>query len=188
MTRRDGSQADYRFNWHRSTYVRLMIAAPLFTAVIAGFLVLAFDHTRRNCDKAAKADLARLSAPIQRFEQECLDTKVHDCISRLSEEHLKYLVGSYYGYRGTNGKCATIIRKEGDELQSRAKLGSFPSNKKNERVIYRITLKSFRELPWKVGPCNGKQYGWAPDAAYISSMLKEEPGGYAIGEPDHRAR
>lgn len=166
-----------------STFVNLMIAGPIITIVITLGLYLSVHSRQQRCDKAAEADLHNLSAAVERFDNELTDLGCSDLRKQFSEEHIKYLVGPYYGWRGTTGTCKVLVRIENGELQSCAMRGSRPTENKEERKIFRSSLLGIEKLDPTVGACKGKQYGYFPDHVYFASMVEHKNRGCVLREP-----
>jgi len=153
----------------------------IIVAIVAGVVLIAMmgiiaaiaipyyiSYKRTACDRAAKADVVRLKAAMERFATERLDKGCRT--KEVTPEMIRYMVGPYYGWSGTNQKCSVRVRVVGNEVQSCAMQGSRPA-KANDRYIYRVNLESGPSLPAKIGPCSGQSYGGPNDTCYNKSIL-----------------
>jgi Tfp pilus assembly major pilin PilA len=129
------------------------------------------SYKRTACNRAAEADVVKLKAAIERFATERIDKGCRT--KEITPEMIRYMVGPYYGWKGTNQKCRVRVRVVGNEVQSCSMKGSKPSGPTN-RYIYRVNLESGPRLPAKIGPCSGQSYGRPNDTCYKKSMLDSQ--------------
>jgi hypothetical protein len=169
------------FKWYKSSFGKWMVAAPILAFAFSMIVVSCIEQGRVGCDRAASADISKLTACLERLFNEIqvdlnCDLELSDIISN---ENIAYFVGPYYGWGGTNLRCRVRLRVKDKEVWSCSKLGSLPTGNKNDRVIFRTALDDLRDLPITSAPCEGKRYGYP---VYISSMIDEKE--CAVKEPD----
>ncbi|MFC1835781.1 hypothetical protein ACFL2Q_13795, partial [Thermodesulfobacteriota bacterium] len=148
--------------------VVLIVVLGIILAIAVPYYI---SYKRTTCDRAAHADIVKLGAAIERYRSEWID---FNCPPEpLSEDDLKYLVGSYYGWGGTNGKCEVRIRIKDGEVFASSLQGSRPQGP-DSRYIYRIDMKTGKDLPAKRGKAEGKTYGGPGSTCYSETMLKAD--------------
>ncbi len=143
-------------------------------------------NSARQCDVAAAKDVKRLRLVLERLAEEVTGEGCDpaEVMKVLSEDHLKYLVGPYYGWRGTTAKCRVLIKIEGNELRASAMRGSRPNPDREQRMIYRVAILGSSVLDPVQGLPSGRQYGFFPDRFYFASMLEKKNGKCWFREPD----
>jgi hypothetical protein len=134
-----------------------------------------------SCDRAAGSNLRKMASALERLKNELLDLNCDpDAVfAKLWQSDgplvISYLIGPYYGWRGTTGACAVRIRIVGDELHSSSLRGKSLDGKTKARKIFRVSLTTLKELPSIVGPCIGEgYYRDMDDYCGISSMIEEK--------------
>ena len=154
----------------------------IINAVIAICLVIVAGcgywwHCRKTAavsDRQAQRNLQKLGEAVKRFYVEVED--MSECrghgIPRLTENHIRYLVGSYYGWSGTYRKGKVLVHCLGNEVRACAERGTRQGEDGNHRKLYRIDLSSGNELLPTVGPCYGKEYGGRGKLCNTASMLR----------------
>jgi hypothetical protein len=123
------------------------------------------------CSRAASADVAKLSAAIERLGNETIDLNCE--LKPPTGDQVPYLVGPYYGWGGTNERCQVLIRVRGDEVWSCALRGASPEGPET-RYIYRIRLDGGADLPITRGPCQGRAYGGPEQTCYTEGIVKND--------------
>ncbi len=152
-----------------------VVAGFVLTAIIGIVLAIGIPYyvsfKRTACDRMAMANVSKLGAALERFANERFD---HNCGSGgVTPETIKYIVGPYYGWGGTNRQCSVNVRVVGNEVHGCAMKGSKPG-RPAERYIYRVRLDSGADLPMKIGPCSGQSYGGSNGTCYDKSILDSE--------------
>ena len=142
--------------FQRGTVVWVCLFAILFVIQLPMFIA----HRRAACDRAADADVVRLADVLAKFAK---DTAAQNCDTKtLAPDFLEYIVGSYYGWKGTDRKSEVLIRIEDDVICACSRRGMRPRGDEHH-YIYRVNFKTGERLPVMTGPCKGNSYG-GPDA------------------------
>jgi serpin B len=151
-----------------SRLVKIFVIGGLLTIAVVGLNFWQDSYRRESCDRSAQGDIAKMSAAIERLDNEVADMNCQR--PRLTQKHMAFLVGPYYGWGGTSRKCEVRVRVQGDEALVCSVKGTSPQGGKN-RCIYRANLTTLKPLPPTVGPCYGQEYGGSKAPCYISSMI-----------------
>jgi serpin B len=117
------------------------------------------SYKRVGCDRAAQADGHKLAAALERLSNELVDLNCPLDQWTVTEQHLRYLTGPYYGFRGGSSRCDVRIAARGDEIQVCSLKGSIPDGSES-RYLYRLSARLAKQgdLPTTVGPCSGSRY------------------------------
>lgn len=166
-----------------STFVKLLVIGPVITIVMTLGLAWSINSRQQRCDKVAESDLEKLSEAVERLGNDLKDLDCPDLMNQFSEEHVKYLVGPYYGWVGTNARCKVLVRIEKGELRSCSLRGSRPAGNKEHRRIFRSSLLNGQKLDPMSGVCEGRPYGYFPDHLYIGSMVVSKDGKCVLLDP-----
>jgi serpin B len=132
-----------------------------------------------SCEKAARHDAERLTAVLQRLANELDDMKCPRPDWKITEAHLRSLVGPYYGWRGGTGKCDVRFRVEGDEIWVCAGKG-IRLGDKNIRHIYRVSAdltQLDKDLPPISGPLGGRGFPMVLggiETCFTESIIEKE--------------
>lgn len=158
---------------------------PIFKLMGVGLLIFLnvfldtyFYHdsqkrSRFRCDRAATSDLSRLGAALERLQNEIADSNCQGGVEKFLEKgvNLEYLVGPYYGWKGTSQRCRVLVRVVGREVQACSTKGVRPSPlDQSLRYVYRQPLFE-GDLPAICAPCEGRSYGGPEDNCYTTSMV-----------------
>jgi hypothetical protein len=159
---------------------------PIFKLMGVGLLIFLnvfldtyfyHDSQRRSgsrCERAACGDVSKLAAAIERLQSEIVDSNCQGDAEKILERgvNLEYLVGPYYGWKGTSQRCGVLVRVVGREVQACSPKGSRPSLiDQSLRYVYRQTLVGGADLPAIEAPCEGRSYGGPEDSCFTTSMV-----------------
>ncbi len=161
-----------RFRWYRTWFGKAMIVGGVL--IVAGSLLACYleGNRRQRCDRSAEADMSKLGACLERLQDELQDLNCPEVITGLTEDHLKYLVGGFYGWSGTNRRCVVCVRMKGKEIWGCAKGGTAQGGTRTGRTNYRVsTLEPSRTLPPTTEECKGRAY---PDPTTTGPMTYHE--------------
>jgi type IV pilus assembly protein PilA len=159
------------------TLAELMVVVTVVAIVLAIAVPYYMAYRRTACDRTAAADISRLGASFERFQNELLD-RYCDLEVGISALDITWFLGPYYGWGGTNDKCMVLVRRGPDVFNHQAwacaMKGSHPSADPEIRYIYRVVLLGGKDLPIAKGTCSGSEwrsYGGPGTTCYTSSML-----------------
>jgi len=138
---------------------------------------------REECDTAAHADTGKLSAAIQRLGNEAIDLNMDWDVrcSKITNTQLPWFAGTFYGFKGTNAKCAVrvYVDSKAGEVRGFAYRGSQPLGI-DSRYVYRFTLCGGTDLGLTQMAVTGLG-GITISDCYTQTMLKggtlRTPGG-----------
>ncbi|MFH0825649.1 MAG: hypothetical protein V2B18_23080, partial [Pseudomonadota bacterium] len=145
-----------------------LVAVAIIGIVLAVAIPYYVSHTRARCDVAAELDTEAVGLAIEKFKKDLYE---QECIGKLTLDpgHFSYIVGNYYGFRGTNTKCQVTINANATDasgnrvVEGWAAKGSHPRGT-DSRYIYRIRMS---------------------DGARLSKSAQVPAGGSSWGQPDH---
>lgn len=161
-------------SWNADRFRRLLIITPV-VVIAAGVCFAGWSrHQQSVCDSLAEKDVALGALCIERFRSELIDLGCSKLWNQFTAEHLLYLVGPYYGWRGSSRRSLTLIRLEGRILCGCSPIGRPAGKNGNDRYIYRANMDKGEILEPLVGKCEGKFYGSLPDKIYLSSMVGDD--------------
>lgn len=154
------------------TVFKLIMAGIALSVVVFAVLYVK-DLQRKNCDRAAKRDITKISACLERLNNELVDL---GCESKweFEKKQLAFLVGPYYGWGGTNHKCKVKIRVENEEVWGCSLKGTNQGDDGDKRLIYRAKFKGGEELTPTMGSCFGQAYGGAGDQCFTDSIVNKD--------------
>jgi serpin B len=149
----------------RRSRIRIQLIVSLIAAVslvaLGGAALQWLERLQcERCDEAAQNDAAKLNSSLGRLIEELKDLNCDPEKWQLGEEHLRSLVGPYYGFRGGTRKCDVRFSVHGDEIWVCPGKGTRTGDK-DTRHIYRIRTdltRHDRVLPPVTGPCTGRRY------------------------------
>jgi type IV pilus assembly protein PilA len=163
------------------TLIELMVVVAIIGIILAIAIPYFIAYKRTACDRAASADISKLSACLERFGNELVDLNCDD--QTPSAGQIAFFVGPYYGWGGTNRKCdiRITVNATGTEAQGCALKGSRPEGFAT-RYVYRARLTGGTDLPVTRGACAGNTYGGPAETCYTASMIGTDcsavtPGG-----------
>ncbi len=149
--------------------VKLVLAGVAIGAVFVTALKYQ-EYRRHACDRSAAADAAKLSVALERLHNELAES---NCSSewKFEEKQLTFLLGPYYGWRGTTVKCKVKLKVLENEYRLCAVKGTRHGSTGEDRMIYRYSFPEAEELPGTVGPCYGTVYGGSGALCFTESMV-----------------
>jgi hypothetical protein len=162
--------------WYKSRIGKLVIVAPLCTIVFATIAAWYVTSRQQRCDRLAAFAVEKMGWSMERFAVECVDSNCSKLHDQLTDEHVKYFIGPYYGHRGfgsSERQCRVLLTLEGKGLRGCAWYGSRPGNRNDERYVFRISVPSGKQLDTVVAGCRGKEYGYPGELLYTESMIDE---------------
>jgi hypothetical protein len=173
----------------------LMVSVALMGIILAIAIPYYVSYKRTSCDRAASADVGKLSAALERLGNEVVDRNLRfdeEAVSRIADANaLQYLVGPYYGFRGGTEKCSVLIRMNRHQgkwvVEGSSMKGSHPAGL-SSRYIYRVPMAGGNDLPATVGrdpinARNGHSLDWnaypyapggQPETCYTESIVGAE--------------
>lgn len=153
--------------------IELMVVVAIVSIVLAIAIPYYIGYKRAACDRAANADIQKLAAALERLGNESIDM---DCSFELicssADVDLRYFIGPYYGWAGSNLKCRVMMgyNRLTNQVWSCAEKGSRPDGV-TSRYIYKIHTCGGVSSATK-GVCSGGDfYGYSTQKCYLSSML-----------------
>ncbi|MEW6349293.1 MAG: hypothetical protein AB1646_09535 [Thermodesulfobacteriota bacterium] len=158
----------------QSAAVRAFVPILILGVILAVGAPYYVAKKRTRCDRAAVWDLNRLANALEGLRQEApAGTAPWE---KLDEHSLRYLVGPFYGWGGTNRKCDVRIRilRGRGEIQACALKGSTSHEGYGTRYLYRVKLSDGTELPTTCGPCAGAAYGGPGATCHAETMLNPD--------------
>ncbi len=176
-----GNQSNAQGKKKRSSLgTGLFIAAVIMGIIYLIELPMIRAGAQGACDRQAMADLQSLSAALQRFGNHKVDVNWCDGEgsgrqrdnAKLSEDVLRYMVGPFYGWKGTDRYRRVLVRIE-EETVCLCTLRGFRPQGPDTRYIYRLTFDGV-ELPPRIGRCFGRSYGGPRDICYTEVALNED--------------
>lgn len=153
------------------TLIELMVVVAIIGIILAIAIPYYVSYKRTACDRAATGDISKLGAAIERFGNELVDLNCPDMANMVTTIDIKYFVGPYYGWGGTNRKCDVRVSTTAanQEVLACALNGSRPTA--GNRYVYRIGMVGGSDLPAQVGACVGTVYGGPGNLCYTESMI-----------------
>ncbi|MFH1117641.1 MAG: serpin family protein [Pseudomonadota bacterium] len=161
----------------RRPLLKLLVIGCCVTAAVVGILLIQALFTKDKCDRAAEADMGKVSASLERLVKEMKDL---NCPADEMIPHVKlqFMIGPYYGWRGPSEQCRVRMRKMGTEVWGCSAKDTWLWGSRDERPIYRISLTNLaKDLPAVKGPCSGQEYADGPDGkrmCYTSSIVTDD--------------
>lgn len=135
-----------------------------------------------SCDQAAERDATSLGRALERLHNELLELRCPT--PSISKKHLAYMMGPYYGWRGTSLKSDVRVRVEHGQALVCSTKGSREWFGK-EQLIYPVSLAPpYDVLPCRRGLCYGDVYGGKNARCCISSIAESMCGALKAEEPN----
>ncbi|MFH0822980.1 MAG: prepilin-type N-terminal cleavage/methylation domain-containing protein [Pseudomonadota bacterium] len=155
------------------TLIELMVVVAIIGIILAVAVPFYASYKKGTCDTLAEADVRSLAAAMEKFYKDLYD---QECIGKLSLDtnHLSYIVGNYYGFRGSNTKCQVHINFDGPDgdVIGWAANGSEPQGQ-GTRYIYRIRrLDGARQPTLADTPSGGTLVGQHYDTCYTEAITE----------------
>lgn len=186
-TERDAAE----FLWYKTTFGRLMIAGPFMSLVIPLGLLWIENTAQHLCDRSAEKVARNTFMHLERLDYEAKDLGCQSLRAHLSEEQLKFTVGTHYGWAGTwtkHERCGILLSIDSRVVRTCAMRGTHPTQNPRDRHIFiipKVVGEAVTKPEWefespdekaarlqasRVGPCTGKAYGYG-----ATSSLEEAP-------------
>jgi hypothetical protein len=132
------------------------------------------SYKQAACERAVDEDLRALGEALKKFAYERSNCRWDLEKIRSETDILEFMVGPYYGWKGTNKRTETLMWIEGDLVCACSPKGfrGYSSGTEDTRNVFRMSIETGEEIfPRQKGPCKGKSYG-GPDAmCYEESIL-----------------
>jgi len=151
------------------------VVKALVVLVILGIVPLLIytpmyiSRKRVVCDRKAWADARELAQALQKFSAQVREFRCEEQL--LPPDFLGFIVGPYYGWKGTDAKSEVLVRIEGDLVFACSRRGTHPGGP-DTRYIYRVNFVTGKELPAIIGDCKGKSY--LGEICYSESVLDRD--------------
>lgn len=163
------------------TLIELMVVVAIIGIILAIAIPYYISYKRTSCDRAADADIRKLSAGVERLGNELVDLNLKfdtdtTALQMYQQNLLQYMVGPYYGFRGGSIKCEVLIRLFNEAGTSRYTIegcsmkGSHPAGT-TTRYLYRAPVAGGGDLPTTVsigGACTSASSG-------VASLFNQYP-------------
>ncbi|MBI5251690.1 MAG: serpin family protein [Desulfomonile tiedjei] len=145
---------------------RVSVIVLAVSVLIIGYYVYYLPKMQAGADERAAKDLLKLGQAIERLDTELKDL---NCDSwTITEDHLPFFVGPYYGFRGAGNGVRISIKD--NELRSCSDYGTEPEGQGTRR-IYRRSIAGWKELPTLVGVCEGMSYAGGPTSECFTESI-----------------
>jgi serpin B len=155
----------------KSRLVEIIIIGG-FLAIVVIWAAFWYDGSRKaSCDRSAQGDVSKMGASIERLYNEASDMNCPR--PQITQKHIAFLVGPYYGWGGTSRKCAVRVRVQDNEALACSVKGT-KHNWGKSRYIYRKDLTTLEDLSPTINYCYGQEYGGRGGACYTSSMIASD--------------
>jgi prepilin-type N-terminal cleavage/methylation domain-containing protein len=168
------------------TLIELMVVVAIIGIILAIAIPYYVSYKRTACDRAASGDISKLGASLERWGNELVDMNCAELSTYVEDPlfNMQYLVGPYYGWGGTNRKCAVLVSADvaaggTKEAWACAGAGSHPSGTVvGGRYIYRVGLVGGTDMPTTTAVCgpaaaspSWSVYGGTDSMCYTTSLL-----------------
>lgn len=172
--------------WYRNPFYWLMIVVAIVVAAGSYWYVDAMLAKQGRCDEMARESVLQLGRAWKYFQKGVADMGCDPELAIPTEKRIGYIYNLYYGWGGSEKWSYILIKLERNTACACSMLGRVPGTDNRMRTIYRVDLRSGKELPSVVGPCEGKEYYRGNVPFYESTMLRKEGDVCRIVEPERR--